>query len=251
MTFARPATKASQVILELSRYLEDDVIPSEFALAKYKRDLQLSMQADASEAYAGLGMIAGIEWDEKTMRQCFQNAIRLDDEFTAHANYAVALNRLGFVVDAAEQYRIAYELAPTDIEAALNAVMATYMAGELDAAVTLGKRLQNLVPNKFDFELRTAAQILHLFTETGTDAGLIQRCNKVAFDVLREHQVRSKSIATEIDMEDQIVFSMIEVRASNAEVDHLDEVLAMKLYDTVSDYNPNRYWVGYSFRSEL
>lgn len=251
MTFARPATKASQVILELSRHLHDDAPLSELVLARYKRDLHASMQADASEAYAGLGMIAGIEWDENTMRQCFENAIRLDDEFTAHANYAVALHRLGFVAEAAHQYRIAYDLAPTDIEAALNAVMATYIAGELNLAVTLGKRLQNLSPSKLGFELATAEKILRLFGKTSTDPELMQRCNKVAFDVLREHRVRSKSVATEIDMEDQIVFTMIEVKASNAEIDHLDEILGGRLYNDVEDYDPHRYWVGYSFRSEL
>lgn len=219
-------------------------------LAKYKRDLQASMQADASEAYAGLGMIAGLEWDEKTMRQCFENAIRLDDEYTAHANYAVALHRLGFIADAAHHYRIAYDLAPTDIEAASNAVMATYVEGDIESVITLGKRLHNLSPHELNFELESAAKILRLFKETGTDPGLIARCNKVAFDVLREHQARSKVISTEIDMEDQIVFSMIEVKAPNAEIDRLDEVLGMRLYETVKDYDPNRYWVGYSFRSE-
>lgn len=251
MTFARPATKASQVMLELSRHLQDDEPLSELVLARYKRDLNASMQADASEAYAGLGMIAGIEWDEKTMRQCFENAIKLDDEFTAHANFAVALHRLGFMADAAHQYRIAYELAPTDVEAALNAVMATYIAGELNLAIALGKRLQNLACSKLDFELESAKKILRLFAETSTDPGLMQRCNKVAFDVLREHRVRSKSVSTEIDMEDQIVFTMIEVKTSNAEVDQLDEILGNRLYSDVEDYDPNRYWVGYSFRSEL
>jgi len=209
-----------------------------------------SMKADASEAYAGLGMIAGIEWDIDGVYDNFRNAIRLDDEFTVHANYGVTLSRVGRIKDAAEQYRIAYNMAPTDIRSLTNAFMASIMSGELGVAVELGVRINHLSPGKEIPELESATGALEILNKAGFDDSLAQRCAAIAFEVLVESRKRSRGMTTELDKEDQAIFCSIEVEAEHDEVLRLDEVLSERLFGSIDNYNPSLFWVGYSTAGE-
>lgn len=240
-------TKAKEAISQIAALLQSgDELSDEFSLRRIRRELMASMKSDASMAYAGLGMLETLLWNADEAEANFRKAIQLDSEFTVHSNYAISLGRLGKLSAAAEQARLAADYAPTDVRAVERAAHYSMLAGELEDSSRWADRLSNLTPNSKHEESLAVHSIRAVFEKTGFDEVTMQQCNSVAFSLLASNRVIVNTMSTEADIEDGIALFTLEINASDADAERLDQKLGTLLFDTVPDFDPSKYWVGYT-----
>ena len=245
MTPPNARTKASEIILELGEFLSGRAVADGFTLQRLKRVATESMYADASEAYAALGMIAALQWNDAETDSNFLNAIRLDNEYTVHMNYGTSLQLLGRYADAAEQMRIGFELAPTDLSSLRAAIRINLAAGEIGAAEILCERLARLTPDRESEEIPLVSKVAQALEVNGFPLESIKKCHRVAVDLLRERKIWSSSLTSEVDTDDNIVFFILGLAGDKKDIEALDEELGARLFESVADFNPAKYWVGF------
>lgn len=245
MTSVQPRTKVSEIIKELSPYLKGDKIATEFTLRRFKQVAVEGMVADASESYAALGMLATLSWDEEMVDSNFSNAIRLDNDYTVHMNYATCLQILGRFLDAASQVKQACDIAPTDFLALRRGITLSVMGGDIETATLLRDRLARLGPNQDFAELELMEKLSKVLDAGKCSLQVIRDCNTIALELLRENKMWSNSLHSEVDLEDRIIFFTLGVKGTAEEIEQLDVELGTRLFDRVPEFNPSRYWVGF------
>ncbi len=93
------ASKAKDLVLELNRLRFEDAIP-EFTFRRLRREAEALKEADRSDAFEALGMIAALEKDIKGVRQEFGKALAYSGYAEkALLNYATSLSFLGFLTE--------------------------------------------------------------------------------------------------------------------------------------------------------
>ena len=80
----------------------------------------------------------------------------------------------------------------------------------------------------------------------GLPSDLPVRCNSIAFGFLRERRIPFVKTMMRIDSDDNSFMFNIGIMLPEDEVLSLDEELGVRLFDQVPDFDPARYWVGFT-----
>ena len=247
-----PKTKAAEVLDRAGALLTRRDLVNDLLLARLKKDARASMSVDPVVAHIALGAIASLEWNDAELDEHFQAALSLEDCVEARQNYATSLSQVERVFDAWEQLRMASQMEPGDLHLLDRTIGSAYVAGDFAAArelcETYGKRSpgnrhrSQTQIERADFVLKSQAispQQIH--------AHLV-----VAYGLLRERKVASRSITVETFVEpgNQLVMYHIRLSQSDEFIESLELELADRLFDQVQDINLGAFWVGYSKEDE-
>jgi len=233
---AIPLTKASELLTKFCELVKSTRPIDAFTLRRMEAEAQAEIKHDPDTAYMLLGAIAATRWDVAGLRRNHMAAIRLSDDETTRTNYAVSLEHVGMLQDAAKEAEAAFRLAPTDLVILELAIKYHWMAGMLGSLRTL----------LLDFEKRTKvkhpceahAQELELvFERTGTEQSEYAKSIEIAFDVLRKAKLRISQTAVDIDLDegDESVLYSLEIRSTDEQIEPWRSMLAQRLCDELGD----------------
>lgn len=241
-----PLTKVREAFDRISPFMDPKSSIDEVTLRRTKIEVQKEKGADPFWGAMTLGNIALLEWNEPEFDAQYMNALRLNNGAEAFANFAMALQVFGRFVDASKYAQMASELMPTDLSLLREAIMYTYNAGQFAQAAVLSEQYNKRSPTEPYANHKGFVAASKLLSEIGLDNAMVVDCNSIAFELLRERKTRFISTVVETDEQDKCIMYSIYLAASVERVDELDRELGERLFDRVPDFDPSKYWVGYS-----
>lgn len=139
----QPNTIENQLIEELCRYIDQDRAPSQFEVARLKREATKLKNGNIA-AYSGImGMIACLDNDVTECKRHHELAIRLDGSVEHYDSYCTSLYNLGLIQDTYQWAKKGLSLFPHAPKLVLSAVKSAYFLGLFDKVV---EHYQALIP---------------------------------------------------------------------------------------------------------
>ncbi|PPD44904.1 MAG: hypothetical protein CTY16_11110 [Methylobacter sp.] len=139
----QPNTIGNPLIEAICRYIKDDATPSEFEVARLKREAA-KLKSRNLACYANImGMIAYLDNDLMECKKQHELAIRLDPSVEHYEAYCTSLNNFGRFQDAYNWAQQSLKLFPHAPNLLLLAVKYAYLLGLFDKVV---EHYQALIP---------------------------------------------------------------------------------------------------------
>lgn len=248
---AVPVTKVEQLIDTLKPFMDQLVQLDDLTLQRYKRLARDNMHAYPWAGFVALGMIGVLEWNEDALDENYGRALGIRNDFETRASYATALQLLGKYDEALQEGLKASESAPEHLLLLSNCIDYAQAAGRYEIAMELIKKFklrsnpaqqQAMGIAKMD---EVAASALEILAANEVPEEVVASSHGIAFRILRENRVPYTSTRIETDTQDKYVMYFIDVAADEEEVDRLDRLLGVALFDEISAFDPDKYWVGY------
>ncbi len=235
MTTPVPLTKSEELLDELSRVDMTSSAMNEFVLAALKQRARAAIKTDPYHGYMALGAISALAWNDADLDAAHRNAIALDDNSLAHANYAVSLQLVNRRAEAAEQARIASDLEPENISLLARAIEYATVAGHIQNAMALYRKFVTRAPGtapKFDTE-----SIVRVLAMRGVPEAEFIQGQSILFEVLRQHRVRPDSVRIQTDEEpgDECVMITLVVEADYSFAQSLHDEACARLCEELPD----------------
>jgi hypothetical protein len=240
-----PKTKAEEIMQQLEPFMDQVVKLDAFTLQRLKREAIQNRATDPWASSVAVGMIGVLEWDEHAVEKSFQNALSMRSDEQTRTHYATSLQLIGKYVEAASQARLASEMAPTNLSLLSRAISYSLTAGLLTMAAELVHQYNLRSPGRpyeTGFVIDQANEILRSQEINET---LVVECNRIAFEILRTKKVAFSSTQFEADSQDGYIMHYIILDEPLEVVEELDIELGIRLFDSVSEFNPDKYWVGF------
>jgi hypothetical protein len=246
---ATPLTKVEELINLLLPYMDQKEQLDVFTLQKYKREARQNLAAYPWAGYVALGMIAVLEWDERTHEESFRNAMALRNNAETHHDYATTLQLFGKYEQAADEAIVASQMEPENLTYLGEAIVYSLNAGRLARAKALVDTFHLRNPRERHRDESILADAIGLLDENGTTEDVVTNCNRIAFEVLRKNRVPFQQTRLEADLQHVCLMYHIYVNVCSDELARLDDELSASLFENEPDFRPDKYWVGFSRRN--
>jgi hypothetical protein len=243
---ASPLTKVEEIINLLLPYMDQKQQLDVFTMQKYKREARQNLGTFPSAGHMALGMIAVLEWDEQVHEESYRNALGLRNDAATHNSFANTLQLLGKYDQAAVEACLASEMEPENLTYLEDAILYSLNAGRFSRARSLVDTFDLRNPREPHRDRAILDDALTVLEATGTTEDVVVDCNSIAFEVLRRNRVPFFRTRLEADLIDECVMYHIYVSVSAEELARLDDDLSANLFDRVSDFRPDDYWVGFT-----
>lgn len=139
----KPSTIENQLIEEICRYISEDRAPSQFEVAKLKREAAKLKNGNRAVYAAILGMIACLDNDVAECKKQHELAIRLEGSVEHYDSYCTSLYNLGHIKDAYKWAKEGLNVFPHAPVLLVSAVKLAYFLGLFDKVV---EHYQALIP---------------------------------------------------------------------------------------------------------
>lgn len=207
-------TISNQLIDEFCACLASKKTPSEFEVARFKREANKLKAIDPSTAAALHGIIACLDGNLDECKKQHEHAIRLDSSFINYSRYFASLFNLGRYQDAYDWLNKGLLKYPDSPELLTEAITTSYFLGLYDKVVEHSKTLEKL--RMLELESKTmnylSQAIFMLQMKVTVEAW--HQLSLIMEDVRLKHGVRIEEVSL-IKSEDGL-FKWIE---TNADVD--------------------------------
>lgn len=244
-----PLTKIEDALEKLSPYMDMRVPIDEMTLRRIQNDVVKNMAVDPYLGSVALGNIAILRWDEEEVDAQYLNVLRLRNNCQSRAYFAMALQVIGKFQEASMYAQEASKLAPTDLGLFREAILYTFNSGQFTVASRLCEEYKMRSPTQPYPDEEAIASACSAMSKAGLEDPILVKCNGIAFQLLREHKTPYTSTTIESDVQDGCLMFYIKLDASVEKVDELDRELGERLFDLVPEFDPSKYWVGYSAES--
>lgn len=236
MTTPIPQTKAEELLNKFCDSIGTSVQIDAFTLLRFEREALAELKHDAHPAYMLLGAIAAMRWDVAELKRNHLAAIRLSDDRTARANYAVSLERVGLMQEAAMEAEAAFRFAPEDLEILNYAIKLYWTAGQLDSLSALCLGFEKRTMREHD-QMDLARGLGLIFERSGTTQEDYVKSIALAHDVLREAKLHASAvmISADTDEGDESILYSLEVPANDEQVAPVRGILAQRLCNGLGD----------------
>lgn len=237
-------TRVEQIVQELMPYVAKQRI-DEITLQRFKRDARKNLGAHPWAGYIALEMIAVLEWDEAGIDHNHKQALGYRNSSDTYAHYSTSLQLIGKYIEASDAILTASKMVPENLSYAMSAIHYAQSAGRFNLARDLITSFNLRSPkNPYDEDL--FEMVLSVIEKNKVSEETITQCNKVAFDILRQHRIPFVGTKFRGDAQDDYVMFYVTLSESQETIERLDEELGVALFDQVPDFDPSKYWVGYS-----
>jgi tetratricopeptide (TPR) repeat protein len=248
---AKELPKVVEIIKALQPYMDQRLELDQFTLQRYKRDIRDNIMVDPWSGYLALGMIAVLEGDDDALDAAYGNALAISNDSLTHANYANALQIVGRFNEAFEHSVIASDKDPTNLTQLEQAINFSRHAGRFTVGKELIQRYSLRAPGKSLKSEGLIMDALSIFENSDLSEDTVSKCNHIAFALLRRHKIHYFSTKLRTDTQDNYLMFYIYVFATDEQVAKLDEELGIELFDSVPEYHPDRYWVGFERETDI
>lgn len=238
-------TKIEEILTELEPYLDLAKRVDAFTVQRWRREILKNMSVYPWAGYVALARLALIQWDLQGIHENFKKAINIADSAETRFIYANSLQLLGEYAAAAEQVLIASDRDPANLTILGHAIEYCQNAGRYSMATELIKKFAQRSPSKPHRDEEVITNTNAVIQANGISEDVVQRCNAIAFEVLRKHEVTFLRTRTIADTDEMFVMNYIDVPLDQDAVDRLDEELGVALFDNIPEFDPNRYWIGF------
>ncbi len=243
---AIPLTKVEELIHTLQPYMDQTHQLDTFTLERFKREARQNMGAYPWAGHIALGMIAVLEWDERSIDKHYGAALGFKNDGRTYDSFATALQLIGKYDEAAEKALLASNLVPENLTYLRSAISYHQHAGKLTEAQKLMETLFLRSPNEDRENAMVLENTLQILASHGISETVVADCNRIAFALLRQKRVPYFGTRLETDSQDKYIMFHIEIDAPDELVWELDQELGDALFDEVPSFNPDKYWIGYS-----
>jgi tetratricopeptide (TPR) repeat protein len=240
-----PKTKIQEILEEIQPYLDLTSRLDTFTLQRYKRDVHKYLGADYWAGYVALAQIGLLEWDDNAILENFAKAIALQKTSLTYDLYANALQMTGRFAEALDVAVIASDLEPQNLTLLSNAIQYAHNAGKIAMAHELVEVYRQRSPTREHSDASVISDTAYVLATCGMSETLMQNCIRLAFDVLRKHQVSYSALRHLVDLDECYLMYYIDIDAPGEQVEALDAELGQRLFDEVAEFDPNRFWIGY------
>jgi hypothetical protein len=189
MTFTKPAHIGNQVFDDIEQFINAEAAPSEFELARIKRDVAKLRRADHAQAFMAESALAALTWDERSATACVQKALRLDRSAIMLSNASLTLRSVCLMCESCEFALEAMRAEPADMMLLSDALDALALVGRWDE----GAELLSDALNKGMKPARLHAKfdsLMALLGEAGISLARLKFELSCAAQVLRQAKVR-------------------------------------------------------------
>lgn len=204
MSTSAPAHElaAIKVLKEVSALAAKRTAPDEFTFRRLEREARSSLQQDPSFAYTALGALNAVSGNEELMRKNHTNAISNRDDFDARNNYAISLQYMGFIHEAAEEYRLLVSRDESNLVALQEAISRTWQSGEVIRATELRSKHSKLMHSSNSEDYLNLNIAANLQMKLGITDEQISNLVKIACHYSRQHHISIIGFALETDAND-------------------------------------------------
>jgi len=241
-----PLSKIQDTLDKLQPYMDQRTPIDQMTLRRLKKDVEQNMAIDPYLGSLALGNIAILEWDEIGVDKYYKNLLSLRNNSESQSYYGAALQMLGKFPEALEHARIASEICPTDLSLLRNVISFAINAGSFVLASELCEIYNRRSPEHPHPVENSIVAAVESIEYAEIDEKVIFECNKIAFALLREMKTPYHSTLLQSDSIEGSVIFFIKVAADLERVYEFDRELGERLFDRVPDFDPSRYWVGFS-----
>lgn len=193
MTAPVPQHLGKAVLEEVERLINTETPPTQFELARLRRDADKLHAIDHSLAYLAESAIAALTWDVKSTRVLIEKALRLNKSAVMLANCALTMRSIGFPEESCEYALAAMHAEPADMSFLVGAVEQLSLVGRWNEALKLvdmaKAKSMKLEASFMDFEGH-----LRFLHEEDISLDRLKFELKCANLVLREAHVRHRGI---------------------------------------------------------
>lgn len=247
MSAAKPQTIAADLHDRLSAITLNTRQVDEFGLARLRRDAEKLMAADPVEAHTLLGAAAALQFRDDEMDQHHRTAIRLNPTAMTHDNNAISLQIAQRREDAAAEAVIAADLDPLNHDYLFRAIRYLGVVGLLEDAMQRIELFHQRFPT---LSLDDGADIPlanDILARHGVPLEELRVCQREAFALLRERQLRPSAICIEASGgdADEMVSYTISLDQPIETVMALDAELGERLFTAWPALHLNRFWLGF------
>lgn len=241
-------TKVEEIISELLPAVGKHYLDA-FTIQRYKREIAKNLGAYPWAGYIASEMLAVLEWDEEGVDAFHKKALSYRNDAETYSFYATSLQLIGRYAKATEAILVASKMSPENLSILRRAIDYAQSAGKYDLAAEIIKDF-NLRSPKDPYIGEAFDMVLSALERSGMNQETIEQCHKVAFDVLRRHKVPFEGTRFRGDEQEAYVMFHITLDQPQDTINRLDEELGIALFDEVPDFDPSKYWIGYSKETE-
>lgn len=241
-----PLTKIQDTLNKLQPYMDQRTPIDQVTLRRMKKDVEQNMAIDPYLGSLVLGNIAILEWDEVGVDKYYKNLLSLRNNSESQSYYSAALQMLGKFPEALEYAIIASENCPTDLSLLRNSISFALNAGRFSLAADLCEVYNLRSPDHPHPVESSVVAAVESIEYAKINEEIIVECNKIAFSLLREIKIPYHSTLLQSDAIEGSVIFFIKIAAELEVVDEFDRELGERLFDLIPDFDPSRYWVGFS-----
>ena len=242
-----PKPVVIELLARLNRHIGEKAMLSEFELASIRRDATKLLLSNAYDGHLVLGAVCAQEFDEVGARQHHKAAIALNRSAEAYANFAVSLNRLGYLRESVEQQKIAVDIEP-EMVGYLDQLLSFQTFGGLVSAAQLTLKVwHQRSPAREWSDAEQLRNIASVAEKLSLDDALIVIHVETAFGILRERKINFlfHKCDPETEFGDWALYYTIVVGLDTEDVMDLNEVLYARLDEAIPNWNPARISVTF------
>ena len=242
-----PKPVASELFARLNRHIGETATLSEFELAGIRRDATKLLASNAYDGHLVLGAVCAHELDEAGARQHHGAALALNRSADAYANFAVSLNRLGYLRESADQQKIAVDIEPETIDNLDRLLSYQLFSGLVSAAQSTLTIWQQRSPAREWSDIGQLREMAVIAEKLSLDDALIVTHIETAFGILRERKIKflHHKCEPETEFGDWALYYTIAVGLEAEDVMDLNDVLYARLDETIPNWNPARISVTF------
>lgn len=243
--FAAPRTKVEEISDQLRKLINVRQEVDAFTLQRFKRDILRNLNTDPLNGFYALQMVSVFEWDEAQLHETHRKACDISRSSNTYIHYATSLQMIGMYEQAAEAALTASQKCPEDLHFLRRAIVYHQNAGLFRRSRELIDLFNIRSPLNSYESAHHIDNAIGALNANGTSDETIADCNRLAFELLRRNRVTHAGVQITADNQDNYVMFFIYVNADEEQVSSLDDALGIELFDKISDFHPDRYWVGY------
>lgn len=190
----QPNTIENQLIEELCRYIRDNRAPSQFEVARLKREAAKLKNGNRDVYAAIMGMIACLENDVAECKKQHELAILLNGSVENYEAYCTSLYNLGHIQDAYHWAQKGLSVFPHVPKLILFAVKSAYFLGLFDKVVEHYQALIPLQLSNMDEQVEYFVQNAEIVLSLGIPEHSLHKLSDILESIRLKHGADIKTI---------------------------------------------------------
>jgi len=186
----KPELKSNEILDKIQPSFSSGHTPSQFELAKLKKDAQSIKNINPAQGYSLLGLIACLEVDIEGCRSNFKNAIRLDGDMTQYLNYSSSLLSFGLMDESFQLIDSMLDKFKGDPEYLEVAMDVAIQSGRPNQVANSYQMLKRLKPNDSLVKANGYKDIADEFIRLGISDEMSNKILNIAYNIVRERGLR-------------------------------------------------------------
>jgi len=186
----KPEIKSNEILDKIQPSFSSGHTPSQFELAKLKKDAQSIKNINPAQGYSLLGLIACLEVDIEGCRSNFKKAIRLDGDMTQYLNYSSSLLSFGLMDESfqlIDSMLDKFKGDPEYLEVAMDVAIQSGRPNQVENSYQMLKRLK---PNDSLVKANSYKDIADEFIRLGISDEMSNKILNIAYNIVRERGLR-------------------------------------------------------------